>query len=57
MAGGILGFGLIEFAEAEVARILFLVFLLLFVVTVFRHAPRAGKATEEPSDIEPLESG
>jgi uncharacterized membrane protein YtjA (UPF0391 family) len=43
MAAGILGFGLITFAAAEIARVLFFVFFVLFIVTVFRHAPRAGK--------------
>jgi len=43
MAAGIVGFGPIAFAAVEIARFLFFVFYLLFLVTVFRHAPRAGK--------------
>jgi uncharacterized membrane protein YtjA (UPF0391 family) len=43
MAAGILGSGLIAFAAAGIARVLFVVFYVLFVVTVCRHAPRAGK--------------
>ena len=43
MAAGILGFGLIAFAAAKIAKVLFFVFLVLYVVTVFRHAPRAAK--------------
>ena len=41
---GILGFGLIPFAAPGIARLLFFVFHLLFLASVFRRTPRAGGA-------------
>ncbi len=34
---GILGFGGIDFAAAGIARILFFFFLIIFVLSLFRH--------------------
>lgn len=43
MGGGILGFGLVAFSAAGIARAVFYIFLALFVVTIVRNAPRAEK--------------
>ena len=40
LISGILGFTGIEFAAADIARILFFVFLVLFLVSLVTHASR-----------------
>ena len=40
LIAGLLGFGAIAFAAAEVARILFFVFLVLFLVSLISHLAR-----------------
>jgi uncharacterized membrane protein YtjA (UPF0391 family) len=37
---GILGFGVVAFAAAEIARICFFVFLVLFLVSLVTHVAR-----------------
>ena len=41
---GLLGFGVIAFASAEIAKICFFVFLVLFLVSLFMHLGRGGHA-------------
>jgi len=40
LVAGLLGFGVVAFAAAEVARICFFIFLILFVVSLFSHVAR-----------------
>lgn len=40
LIAGALGFGFVAFASAGVAKILFIVFLVLFVVSLIVHASR-----------------
>jgi uncharacterized membrane protein YtjA (UPF0391 family) len=42
LVAGLLGFGVVSFAAAEVARILFFLFLVLFVVSLISHLSRRG---------------
>jgi len=37
LVAGILGFGVVSFAAAEIARICFFVFIVLFVVSLISH--------------------
>jgi uncharacterized membrane protein YtjA (UPF0391 family) len=37
LLAGLLGFGVVAFAAAEIARILFFVFLALFLVSIISH--------------------
>jgi uncharacterized membrane protein YtjA (UPF0391 family) len=41
---GILGFGVIAFAAAEIARICFFVFIVLFLVSLLSHLFRRTRA-------------
>ena len=40
LVAGALGFGMVAFAAAEFARILFFIFLVLFLVTLITHWSR-----------------
>lgn len=40
LVAGILGFGVVAFAAAEIARVLFFIFLVLFIVSLVTHASR-----------------
>jgi uncharacterized membrane protein YtjA (UPF0391 family) len=40
LVAGLLGFGVVAFAAAEVARICFFIFLVLFVVSLIGHVRR-----------------
>ena len=40
LVAGLLGFGVIAFAAAEIARICFFIFVVLFLVTLLAHAFR-----------------
>jgi len=40
LIAGLLGFGAIAFAAAEIARICFFIFLVLFIVSLFAHVAR-----------------
>ena len=40
LAAGVLGFGVVAFAAAEIARIFFFVFLVLFLVSLVSHLSR-----------------
>jgi uncharacterized membrane protein YtjA (UPF0391 family) len=40
LVAGALGFGLVAFAAAEIARVLFFIFLVLFVVSLVTHLSR-----------------
>jgi uncharacterized membrane protein YtjA (UPF0391 family) len=40
LVAGALGFGMVAFAATEMARILFFIFLVLFLVTLFSHWSR-----------------
>ena len=40
LVAGILGFGVVAFAAAEIARVLFFIFLVLFIVSLVAHASR-----------------
>jgi uncharacterized membrane protein YtjA (UPF0391 family) len=40
LLAGLLGFGVVAFAAAEIARILFFVFLVLFLVSIISHLVR-----------------
>jgi uncharacterized membrane protein YtjA (UPF0391 family) len=40
LVAGLLGFGVVAFAAAEVARICFFIFLVLFIVSLFSHVTR-----------------
>jgi uncharacterized membrane protein YtjA (UPF0391 family) len=40
IVAGLLGFGVVASAAAGIAKILFFVFLVLFIVTLIRHASR-----------------
>jgi uncharacterized membrane protein YtjA (UPF0391 family) len=40
LLAGILGFGVVAFAAAEIARICFFVFLVLFLVSLATHVAR-----------------
>lgn len=40
IVAGLLGFGVIAFASAEIARICFFIFLVLFLVSIISHAGR-----------------
>jgi uncharacterized membrane protein YtjA (UPF0391 family) len=40
LVAGLLGFGFVFFAAAEVARILFFIFIVLFLVSLISHASR-----------------
>jgi uncharacterized membrane protein YtjA (UPF0391 family) len=42
LIAALLGFGGIAFAAADIARILFVLFLVLFVVSLIIHAARRG---------------
>jgi uncharacterized membrane protein YtjA (UPF0391 family) len=42
MLAGFLGFGGVEFAAAEIARILFFLFLVLFILGMVAHLARRG---------------
>jgi len=42
LVAGLLGFGVVAFAAAEVARICFFIFLVLFVVSLISHLSRKG---------------
>ena len=44
LIAGFLGFGGIAFAAAGIAKILFFVFLLVFIVTLIMHLTRGGTA-------------
>ena len=41
MLAGVLGFGLVAFAAAEVARICFFIFVVLFLVSLISHVSRS----------------
>ena len=38
LVAGLLGFGVVAFAAAEIARICFFIFIVLFLVTLLAHA-------------------
>ena len=40
LVAGALGFGMVAFAAAEMARVLFFIFLVLFLVSLFSHWSR-----------------
>jgi uncharacterized membrane protein YtjA (UPF0391 family) len=40
LAAGLLGFGFVAFAAAEIARVLFFIFLVLFLVSLIFHLSR-----------------
>jgi len=40
LLAGVLGFGVVAFAAAEIARICFFVFLVLFLVSLVTHVAR-----------------
>jgi len=40
LIAGLLGFGVVAFAAAEIARICFFIFLVLFLVSLISHAAR-----------------
>ena len=40
LIAGMLGFGVVAFASAEIARILFFVFLIAFIVSLVSHVAR-----------------
>jgi uncharacterized membrane protein YtjA (UPF0391 family) len=40
LVAGLLGFGVVAFAAAEIARICFFVFLVLFIVSLLTHVSR-----------------
>jgi len=40
LVAGLLGFGVVAFAAAEIARICFFIFVVLFLVTLLAHAFR-----------------
>ena len=40
LVAGLLGFGVVAFAAAEIARICFFIFIVLFLVTLLAHAFR-----------------
>jgi uncharacterized membrane protein YtjA (UPF0391 family) len=40
LVAGALGFGIVAFAAAEMARVLFVIFLVLFLVSLFSHWSR-----------------
>ena len=40
LIAGMLGFGMIAFASAEIARILFFIFLVAFIVSLVSHVAR-----------------
>jgi len=40
ITAGLLGFGVIAFAAAEIARILFFIFLIAFLVSLITHMAR-----------------
>ena len=44
LVAGALGFGFVAFAAAGVAKVLFMVFLVLFVVSLVVHLSRGGTA-------------
>ena len=44
LIAGFLGFGTVEFAAAGIAKILFVVFLVLFLVGLIMHLGRGGTA-------------
>jgi len=44
LIAGVLGFGGVAFASAEIAKICFFVFLVLFVVSLISHLSRRGAA-------------
>jgi uncharacterized membrane protein YtjA (UPF0391 family) len=41
MLAGVLGFGVVAFAAAEVARICFFIFIVLFLVSMISHVSRS----------------
>jgi len=40
LIAGLLGFGVVAFAAAEIARICFFIFLVLFIVSMVTHVAR-----------------
>ena len=44
LVAGMLGFGFVAFAAAGIAKILFFIFLLMFVVSLLMHAGRGRTA-------------
>jgi uncharacterized membrane protein YtjA (UPF0391 family) len=42
IVAGVLGFGVVAFAAAGIAKILFFLFLIMFIVSLLMHAPRGG---------------
>ena len=40
LLAGVLGFGVVAFAAAEIARICFFIFIVLFLVSLITHASR-----------------
>jgi uncharacterized membrane protein YtjA (UPF0391 family) len=40
LVAGVLGFGMVAFAAAEIARVLFFIFLVLFLVSLSSHLSR-----------------
>ena len=43
LLAGLLGFGVVAFAAAEIARIFFFVFLVLFIVSLISHWTRRSR--------------
>jgi uncharacterized membrane protein YtjA (UPF0391 family) len=41
---GLLGFGFVAFAAAGIAKILFFIFLIMFIVSILMHAGRGRTA-------------
>lgn len=42
LLAGILGFGVISGTAASIAKVLFILFLVLFVISLFRHMKSTG---------------
>jgi uncharacterized membrane protein YtjA (UPF0391 family) len=45
IVAGLLGFGAIAFAAAGIAKILFFIFIVLFLVSVVAHLTRGGRSS------------
>jgi len=43
LVAGLLGFGFVSFAAAGIAKVLFFIFLIMFLVSIIAHFGRGGR--------------